>query len=320
MGIPQEAVKSHNEALALQREIGDKSGMSTTLVSLGGLLNETIGRPDQALPLFREALSLSREEGDRSGEALALNNIGAAYFAKGEFSEAQTYFERALDIREQTKVPREMADTLHNLGETLGRMGKYDQALTRYLRALDLRRTDGDTRAAAMESYSIGTIFDYQGRYGAAAKSKGEALQAFRELKQRDTWFGEILSGLGRSLALAGRPEEASRNLDEALTVARELKNASLEAQVLRFQAESAYCKGDMGDAARLAEEAVQAASRASDRSPDLWAQFAAANSTDPLGGDGLTNVTKRRIESGASTSSQSSAGSSGVLCSPTRC
>ena len=186
-------MKSYNEALALQREIGDKSGTSLTLINLGDLLNETLGRPDEALPRFREALSLTREEGDRSGEALALNNIGVAYLAKGEFSEAQTYFERALDIREQQKVPQEIADTLHNLGETLGRMGKYDQALARYLKALDARRADGDARTAAMESYSIGTIFDYQGRYGAAVKSKGEALQAFRDLKQRDVWFGEIL-------------------------------------------------------------------------------------------------------------------------------
>jgi len=278
IGNLQEAVKSYNEALALQREIGDKSGTSNTLISLGGLLDEGLGRPDEALPLLREALALLREEGDRSGEALALNNIGAAYLAKGEFSEAQTYFERALDIREQTKVPREIGDTLHNLGETLGRMGKYDQALTRYLRALELRRADGDTRTAAMESYSIGTIFDYQGRYGAAAKSKGEALQVFRDLKQRDIWLGEILSGSGYSLALSGRADAASKILDEALALTRELKSSSLLAQVLRFQAENAYYKGDMKGAARLAEEAVQAASRASDRSLGLWAQFTAAN------------------------------------------
>jgi len=40
------------------------------------------------------------------------------------------------------------------------------------------------------------------------------------------------------------------------------------------------------------------------------------ANSTDPFGSDGLTNVTKRRIESALPPQSQSSAGSSGVLCS----
>jgi hypothetical protein len=253
-------------------------GTCTTLVNLGGLLNESLGRPAEALPLFREALALSREAGDRSGEALALNNIGAAYMAKGEFSEAQTYFERALDIREQTKAPQDIANTLHNLGESLKWMGKYDKALSRYLRALEQWRAAGAARQAAEESYSIGMIFDYQGRYGAAVKSKGEALQAFRDLKLGDYWLSEILGGLGSSLAFAGRPDEASTHLDEALAVARALTHAAQQAQVLRFQAENAFWKGDAKAAARLAGEAVQAAARSSDRALDIWAQFTAAN------------------------------------------
>ena len=76
-------MKSYNEALALQREIGDKSGTSITLINLGALLNEGSGRPDEALPLFREALSLAREAGDRGGEALALNNIGVGVPGEG---------------------------------------------------------------------------------------------------------------------------------------------------------------------------------------------------------------------------------------------
>ncbi len=277
MGNLQDAEKSYHDALALQREVGDKAGTGLSLMDLASLLTDSLGRPNDALPLLREALSLERELGDRGSEALALNAMGTSYLAKGEFSEAQTYFESALDIREQIKAPGEMADTLHNLGETLGKMGKYDQALTRYLRALDLRRSQGDSRGAAQESYSIGIVFDVQGRYGAAVKSKTEALQAFRDLKQRDFWFGEILSGTGYSLALSGRFDEASKNLDEALTVARELKNQALAAQVARFKAESAFWAGDAGGAARLAAEAVQEAGRSSDRSLDTWAQFVAA-------------------------------------------
>ena len=111
-----------------------------------------------------------------------------------------------------------MADTLHNLAETLSKMGRYDQSLARYLRALDLRRKSGDRRGAAIESYSIGTIFDYQGRYGAAVKSKEEALAAFRDLKQRDMWLGEILGGYGNSLALeraVRRRGQAARRGDD---------------------------------------------------------------------------------------------------------
>src|SRR4029453_13472298 len=138
--------------------------------------------------------------------ALVLNNIGNVYLAKGDFSEAQTYFERALEIREKANVPADLADTLHNLGETLAKMGRYDQALPRYHRALELRRGAGDKRGVAIESYGIGTIFDAQGRYGAAAKSKDEALQAYSDLKQRDVWLAELLRRAGSTLSLAGRP------------------------------------------------------------------------------------------------------------------
>ena len=125
LGSPNDAVKSYNEALKLKREVGDRSGTATTLVGLGALLNDSLGRPDEALPLLREALDIARNDGNRTTESLALNNIGAAYLSKGQYSDAQTYFERALELREQSKVGRDIADTLHNLGETLNKMGKY---------------------------------------------------------------------------------------------------------------------------------------------------------------------------------------------------
>jgi eukaryotic-like serine/threonine-protein kinase len=276
-GLTREAEQSYREALGLQREIGDKAGISTSLVNLASLLNDDLGRPDDALPLLREALQIRRDAGNANGEAIVLNNIGSVYLGKGQYSEGQTYFERALELREKTKVPGEIADTLHNLAETLSKEGRFDQALARYLRALDLRRGAGDRRGAAIESYSIGTIFDYQGRYGAAVKSKEEALQAFRDLKQKDRWLGEILSGLGRSLVLSGRTDDSGKHLDEAMNLARELKNPSLTTQIMTFQADRLYYSGDTRGANRLAEQASQQASRTSDRAMALLTQIEVA-------------------------------------------
>jgi len=273
LGDMRESEQTFRESLNLQREIKDKPGISTTLLNLAVLLNENFGRPDDALPLLRESLQIRREIGNANGEALVLNNIGSVYFQKGKYAEGQTYFERALEIREKAKVPNDIADTLHNLAETLVREGRFDQALSRYLRALDLRRTSADGRGAAIESYSIGTVFDYQGRYGAAVKSKEEALASYRDLKQKDMWLGEILSGVGRSLSLGGRVDDATKHLDEAMSLARDLDNPTLIAQTMRFQADRLYYAGDVPGANRLAEQASQAASRASDRSLALLAQ-----------------------------------------------
>ena len=273
LGNPREAERSYQQALKLRREIGDKSGLSLTLIDLAALYSDTFGRPADALRLLREALTILRDTGNQNLEARAVNNIGSVYMSRGEYSEAQTYFERALELREKAKAPQETADALHNLGETLSKMGRYEQALPRYLRALELRRTAGDKRTAAIESYGIGMIFDYQGRYGAAVKSKEEALNTFRDLKQHDVWLAEILGGYGSSLSLAGRTKDAEASLDEALKLANELKNPNLIAQTIRFQADRLYYADDVKAASQLAEQAVQAASRGSDRTLTLLAQ-----------------------------------------------
>jgi len=274
LGKPREAEQSLTEALKLRREIGDKSGLASTLLSYAVLLNETLGRPDEALPLLREALQIRRDAGNQNAVALVLNNIGNVYLSKGQFSDAETNFERALEIREKAKIPRQIADTLHNLAETSLKMGRYDQALSQYHRALDLRRSSGDRRSAAIESYSIGTIFDYQARFGAAVKSKEEALTTFRELKLRDMWLGEILGGYGNSLSLSGRLDEATKNLEEAINVGRELRNPILIAQTMRFQAERLFLGSDVIGARSLADQAAQAGSRTSDRSLALVAKI----------------------------------------------
>jgi len=146
-------------------------------------------------------------------------------------------------------------------------------SLQRYLRALDLRRSDGDKRGAAIESYGTGTVFDLQGRYGAAVKAKGDALSAYREAKVSDVWLGEILAGYGNSLNLSGRMADSAKPLEEALEVAKALQNATLIAQATRFQAERLYYLGDVKGAAAMADQAVQAAAKASDRTAPLLAQ-----------------------------------------------
>ncbi len=277
-GKLREAEQTYNTALKLQRDIGDKSGVASTLLSLGTLLNDSMGRPDDALPYFQEALQLRRDAGNPAAEAFVLNNIGNVYLAKGQFAEAQTYFERTLELREAAKVrPTDLADTLHNLGETLSKEGRYDQALARYLAAIDLRRQAGDKRGAAIESYSMGTVFDFQGRFGAAVKAKADALQTFRDLQQKDTWLAEILGGYGNSLSLAGRTDEAVKPLEEALGVARTLQNPILIAQTMRFQAARALYAGDVKGASALADQAAEAASKTSDKSLQLNAQVMTA-------------------------------------------
>ena len=276
LGKPQEAYKSYQEAVKLQREIGDKKGLGVTLINLGELYNER-SRYDEALAAYKEALQIQRDVGDENKQALCLNNIGNVYLAKSQSSDALTYYERALELRKKANIPSQIGETLHNLAEASLRAGDYGQSLDYHLKALELFRSSGDKSGAAIQSYSMGTIFEYQGRYGAALKSKEEALKAFRELQDRDFWMAEILSGYGNSLSEVGRYDEAQKNFTEATALAKELQNKTLLAQILNFQGDTFYYRGDLKSADGLFSQAVAASSAGVEKDVVLMSKYNSA-------------------------------------------
>jgi len=278
------ALSNFKEALKIYREIGDRQDVGTVLINLGGFQHNR-GKYDDALKLFKESLQIQRDLGNENDQALCLNNIGNSYAFKGDYDDARTYFEQALQLREKIKVPSDIADTLHNLGEVLMKMGQYDQALTRYLRALDLRRGASDKLGAARESDSLGILFAYQGRFGAALKAREEAMKGFRELQDRSYWMAETLGGYGNALAQVGRFDEAGKRLDQALSLARELKNASLTAEIIAWQGDNFSYKGDSKSAKSLYLQAEQIASKSSDRDLQIALQLKLADLSVAKGG-----------------------------------
>ena len=271
LGNTKAALASYNEALEIRREIGDKRGVGGTLLDLGNVYDDQ-GDHDKALEFYKESLQIERDVGDEGMQAICLNNIGNARFAKGEYEDALTYFEQALQLREKAKVPEDIVESVHNIAETSAKMGQYDQAVTQYLRALDLRRSIGDARGAAIESYSLGTLFEHQGRFGAALKSKEEAVKTFVDLKDRTFWMAEIWGGYGDILIQSGRGDESQKYLDDALSLARELKNDGMVAQTLGFMGDAAFYRGDWKSARGFYERGVQAAEHSTEKDKKLFA------------------------------------------------
>ena len=276
LGKPKDALAHYQEALQIRREIGDKRGLGDTLIDLGDFYDAR-GDHDQALKMYKEALQFERDIGEEGLQSACLNNIGSALFSKNEYQDALTYFQQALQLREKSKVPQDIVESVHNLAETSARMGQYDQAVTQYMRALDLRRSIDDSRGRAIESYSMGTLFDFQGRFGAAVNSKQDAMKTFRDIKDRTFWMAEILSGYAEALTLAGRRQEAQPYLDQALSLARELKNDGMVAQTLDFEGDLAYYGGDAKSARSLYQSALQAAAHTKEPDKALIAKAALA-------------------------------------------
>jgi len=272
-GKSDEALKNFNEALKLRREIGDKAGAGDVLTDLGTFYVDR-GKPEQALALFKESLQIQIDTGNEQNRGMLLNNIGNIYLSRGDFQDAHTYFEQALQVREKFNVPQEVAETLHNVAETDTNLGLYGQALARYHKALDLQRQVANKQMIAIETSSLGTVFGYQGRYGAALSSKEEAIKLYGELGEKGFWMVDIQGGYGNALSQVGRKEESQKSLQEALTMARELKNEDQVSSTLGFLGDNAYYAGDLAAAKKYYQQASQAGERSSARVLTLTNRF----------------------------------------------
>ena len=269
LGKPELALANYNDALKIYREIGDRQDVGNDLLNLGQFYHDR-GKYDDALKYFKESLQILRDVGDKNNEGLCLNNIGNTYTFIGDYDNARTYFEQALALEEKTNVPTDIADTLHNLGEVAMKTGQYDKALSQYLRALDLRRQAADKVGSAKESDSLGILFAYEGRYGAALNARKDAMNGFRDLGDRSYWMAETLGGYGYALAQVGQYDEAKKNFEEALNLARVLKNQSLEAQIIAWQGDSFSYQGDNASAEKAYQQAAQLSSKSTDHDLQL--------------------------------------------------
>jgi tetratricopeptide (TPR) repeat protein len=170
--------------------------------------------------------------------------------------------------------PGDVADSLYNLGDTFSRTGQYNQAMDYFLKALDLWRKAGDKRGIAFASYGLGKIFAFQGRYGAALTSQKEAFNDWKDLGERGFWLPEMQAAYGYALILIGRGDEAQKDIEQALSMARDLKNNPLVARILNFQGDRLFYRGDFKAARPLYEQASQVAAHTTDREQILTSKF----------------------------------------------
>ncbi len=262
-GKVEAALSDYKHALQLQREIGMKKEVGDTLIDMG-VVYESKGDYDHALQNYKESLQIQREAGDENYQALCLNNIGGVYLGKGDTDNALTYLQQALQLREKLNVPASIAETLSALGQVYISTGQYDLALSTSMRALDLWRKVGNVRGAADESHDIGLVFQRQGRFGAAVNAMQDAVDGYRKVGDRSADMATLLNDLADALAQAGRGSESDSFLQEAQTLAGNLKNESLKAQLLTTQADVRRYRGDTQSADALYQQALRSALRGS--------------------------------------------------------
>jgi two-component system, NarL family, sensor kinase len=113
---------------------------------------------DTARQYGMEALRLAREAELDTLEVEALHNIGITYEAQGDYSDALSYLEPALELRNRIGNDIKTANTLNNLGIVSDGIGDFTEALDYYYRALRIFEKANDKSKIAMMYTNIGIV------------------------------------------------------------------------------------------------------------------------------------------------------------------
>jgi predicted ATPase len=214
-GVYPEAREHLEESLELARASGDSGRTAMVLSHLGNatMRMASYAESEQA---YQESLALFTAAGDRPGMALALNGLGNGAVDQRMYDTAEYCYAESLAIRRALDDRWGIAGCLSNLGWVAHLQDDFATARECYQESLALSRAIGDRRGMAIVLTNLGfTAYALNDR-PAASSAFDDALRLATEIGATPLAL-EVLVGLARLQAGAGRPEQAAELLGLAL-------------------------------------------------------------------------------------------------------
>jgi serine/threonine-protein kinase len=217
------------QALSIYRKqpkdaILDVPQFADTLLTLG-LMDRVKGQFQEAESLWQEALTFApRLAGkDREKVARALSFLSVLHSDHGDYSQAETFARRALDIYREMGTERfGLAEGEVNLGAMLRTEGKYAEAEPLFRDGLTMYRNllGEEHPSVAYAWLHLGLLHYLEGKYPEAEEEVGKSLKIDQQkLPPGHPALASNYIALGLILNKTGRSAEAESKLREALQI-----------------------------------------------------------------------------------------------------
>jgi diguanylate cyclase (GGDEF)-like protein len=237
----------------LSRQAGDLAGEAQA-DSVAGVIARRRGQLDAALQLQQRAIAAFREAGDDIGAMRALSDLGTIWRDRGDYA-------RALDAQLEATAARERSgDRLDNVYRNIALLYReiedHEAARDYFQRALAKADERGVPSAYSSVVGSWASLLNDLGEHAAAHAAAAEALAIDTALGDKPHQGLEQLE-IGRALLGQGDVEAATRHLEEALRLGRELGQREIVARALLHLTEGALAVRDTLRARGLIDEAM---------------------------------------------------------------
>ncbi|MDJ0737152.1 MAG: tetratricopeptide repeat protein [Nostocaceae cyanobacterium] len=223
LGKYPQSIKNLQQALVIERNIGDRQGEAAALANLG-LNYQNMGNYQTALENFHQQLMIAREIKDDEEEAKALNNLGTVYYWLGQYQKAIDYQQQKLKVLQNECDFQQQAITLGNLGSAYCALGEYQQALECHQQQLEIARKIGYRAIEARALDALGVVHNCLDKYQQAINFLQQSLIITREIGDREAESISV-TNLGNTYFFLGQQQnqQAIQHYQQSIKIAQEI-------------------------------------------------------------------------------------------------
>lgn len=249
------AVELTTRAIDAADAVGDVWRCIRALRIRGGCLAR-LADMDGALRDLDRADALFENTEDDSERGWVLTMRAIVHWRRGEFADAMSVAQRALDMHKTTGDRDGEAESLNLAGSIADAIGDHARALELFQACRILCEEENDIGGLASVLGNIAVIHGRLGEQGSAIEQLERALTLLAQTGNR-TEESVVHLNLGVSHAAVGHIDQALAHASEGLRIARELGDRKNEVQALTNVGEIHLQQGDNSGARQYFEEAL---------------------------------------------------------------
>ena len=175
----------------------------------------------KAQTLFEQALALVNNTHHYDVLSTILNHLGTVYHNQGDWDRAAQTIERALTIREELGDLPGVARSANSLGILKSNSGNWNGALEDYQRGLHVLENIGDTEGTAIAHTNIGSVYINMGAWDQAERHLRQGLELAQQIANPFE-LAQAHLNLGRLYLTQGQWHRTQQHLDTAISFYRQ--------------------------------------------------------------------------------------------------
>lgn len=250
-------------ALELGRHMNDATVLAGSLNWMGNWYANA-ENPVKATAYHREALEIFEALGDRRGLASTLDLLGIANLLGGDLSASVGYYDQAIALFHELDDRPGLVSSLMGRGTIVSLMVLLATApaITQpdaqhdIEEAIRIAREIHSPPEEAWAHWSLGLLYTVHGQFGRALEIMQSGLRIATEIGHREWLVGNRFA-LGVLYVELFEPEEARRQLEQALNLARGLRSQYWIHHVIGALAAAYYLLDDLASAQTLLETVI---------------------------------------------------------------